>query len=237
MHIIFKNGLTAARKNAKPGLLLQGFALALVLLYYFHTPTREILLKIPAVKERAGIIFPLLSTAIAGGLIPCLLMLVRKEIAAGRRISNLLFFLGFWAFNGAVVDLLYKAQAAMFSDRPSATVIVKKVCFDQFVYNPVWAVPLAVIALHWKNCGFSARKAGSTLSRKLFLTEWASILFSTWAVWIPAVSIIYSLPLALQFPLFNIVLCFWSLLLTTLSKEKAEEPDFKKRLNDLSEPA
>jgi hypothetical protein len=52
-----------------------------------------------------------------------------------------------------------------------------------------------------------------------------SIIISIWAVWIPTVSIVYSLPLALQFPLFNIVLCFWSLMLTTLSKEKVDEPD------------
>jgi hypothetical protein len=220
MHALFKNGLAAARENAAPGFLFQCFALTLVLLYYCHAPTRAVLLEIPAFKERAGILFPLLSTAIAGGLIPFLFMMVRKEIAPGKRISNLMFFLGFWAFNGMAVDLLYKAQAQLFGDQPSANIIIKKVCFDQFVYNPLWSVPWAVTALHWKNCGFSFRNAAATLNRRLFFQEFASVLISTWAVWIPAVSIIYSLPLALQFPLFNIVLCFWSLLLTALSKKE-----------------
>ena len=47
-----------------------------------------------------------------------------------------------------------------------------------------------------------------------------TVLISTWAVWIPMVSIIYAVPSNLQIPLFNIVLCFWSLMLGSLTKEK-----------------
>jgi hypothetical protein len=217
MHIIFKNGLAAAKKNIGPGLLLQSFALALVLLYYFHTPTRQLLLKIPEFKQQTGLLFPVCATALCGGLLPFIFLLVRHELPRGRRMAQLVFLLGFWAINGLIVDLLYTAQAQMFGDQFTVLTVAKKVCVDQFVFNPLWAVPWSFIALHWKNCDFSFRKTGATLSRQLFLTEWASILLSTWAVWIPAVSIVYSLPLALQFPLFNIVLCFWSLLLTTLT--------------------
>ena len=42
-------------------------------------------------------------------------------------------------------------------------------------------------------------------------------LVSGWMVWIPAVSMIYILPASLQIPLFNIVLCFWSLVLTLIT--------------------
>ncbi len=54
-------------------------------------------------------------------------------------------------------------------------------------------------------------------------------LVATWAVWIPLMAIIYSLPLALQFPLFGLALSFWVLLLTYMTnrfagKIKADEP-------------
>jgi hypothetical protein len=42
-------------------------------------------------------------------------------------------------------------------------------------------------------------------------------LLATWAVWIPLMAIIYSLPLALQFPLFSLALTFWVLLLTYMT--------------------
>ena len=45
------------------------------------------------------------------------------------------------------------------------------------------------------------------------------VVCSTWVVWIPAVAIIYSLPSALQVPLFNLVLCFWCLLMSFISRE------------------
>lgn len=217
MHIIFKNGLEAAKKNAGPGVLLQGFALTVVLLYYFHAPTHQLLLKIPEIKQQAGVFFPILSTAFFGGLIPFLLMAARKEIPRGQAVSNLLFLLGFWGLNGLNVDFLYKAQAAMFGDHPDVVTVIKKVCFDQFVFSVFWSAPFATMAMHWKRCGFSFRTARERFSRDILTIKLPSILISIWAVWIPTVAIVYSLPLALQFPLFNIVLCFWSLMLTALN--------------------
>lgn len=218
MHIILKNGLTAAKKNFGPGLILQGFALAVVLLYYFHPPTHHLLLKIPEFKQRLGIFFPILATAFFGGFIPFIFLAVRKEIAPGRHWANLFFLLGFWALYGLIIDFLYKAQAIMFGDQSDVATVVKKVLFDQFVFCTLFSAPFSTIAMHWKNCGFSFRRARAEFSRTLLTVELPSILISIWGVWIPAVAIIYSLPLALQFPLFNIVLCFWSLLLTALSK-------------------
>jgi len=42
-------------------------------------------------------------------------------------------------------------------------------------------------------------------------------LLATWAVGIPITAMIYSLPLALQFPLFSLALTFWVLLLTYMT--------------------
>jgi len=46
-------------------------------------------------------------------------------------------------------------------------------------------------------------------------------LVATWAVWIPLMAIIYSLPAALQFPLFSLALTFWVLLLTYMTNRFA----------------
>ncbi|MCC7300369.1 MAG: hypothetical protein IT583_04760 [Verrucomicrobia bacterium] len=225
MHIIFQKGLDAARKNFGPGILLQGFALALVMIYYFHTPSQQLLLKVPAIKQRMGIFFPILSTAFFGGLIPFLFLAARKEIPAGRNTAHLLFMVCFWAINGLAVDLLYKCQAFLFGIEVNVATVVKKVLFDQLVYCPLWSAPFAVIAMHWKNCDFSFVRARQQFTRTLLTVETPAVLISIWAVWILACAIIYSLPSALQFPLFNVVLCFWSLLLTALSTEKNNEND------------
>ncbi len=48
-----------------------------------------------------------------------------------------------------------------------------------------------------------------------------ALLPASWAVWIPLMAIIYSLPLALQFPLFGLALTFWVLLLTYMTNRFA----------------
>jgi hypothetical protein len=47
-----------------------------------------------------------------------------------------------------------------------------------------------------------------------------SMLISNLGVWLPTVCIIYSLPSALQIPLFSIVLCFYTLLVAHMSRAK-----------------
>lgn len=221
MHIVIKNGWEAARKNFGPGLLLQGLALTLVLLYYFYPPFREVLLKIPEIQQRMGIWFPIVVTSFFGGLIPYLFQLVRREIPRGMYIKNLLFMLGFWALLGLSVDLLYTGQAIMFGDQPNAATVLKKVCFDQFVFSPLFSAPFSAIAMQWKRHRFSFQESRNHFSRRMFTVEVPSVLIALWAVWMPTMAIVYCLPLALQFPLFNIVLCFWSLLLTAMdSKNK-----------------
>ncbi len=220
MHVVIQNGWTAARKNFGPGLLLQGVALAMVLLYYFYPPFRAILLEIPAIQQRMGIWFPIVVTSFFGGVIPYLFMVVRREIPPGMYVANLLFMLGFWALLGLAVDFMYKGQALMFGDQPDAATVVKKVGFDQFVFSPFFSAPYSAIAMHWKHCRFSFSEARRQFSRRMFTVEIPSVLLALWAVWMPTMAIVYCLPLALQFPLFNIVLCLWSLLLTAMNSNK-----------------
>ena len=46
-----------------------------------------------------------------------------------------------------------------------------------------------------------------------------SVLLTNWLVWIPALALVYSLPAALQFPLFSIVMCFFILVVTVMASK------------------
>ena len=134
-------------------------------------------------------------------------------------LRELAFFLLFWLYRGLEVDLLYRAQTAWFGDEPTALVIVQKVLVDQFVYNPLWASPSQMFFFLWKDSGFSLARMRASLRQQSVLQRTVLILVTTWAVWVPAVAIIYALPSTLQLPLSNLVICFWSLLLTFISKD------------------
>jgi hypothetical protein len=47
-------------------------------------------------------------------------------------------------------------------------------------------------------------------------------LFANWGVWIPVVSILYSLPLPLQIPLFGLALSLWVMIYTWMSERRIE---------------
>jgi hypothetical protein len=99
--------------------------------------------------------------------------------------------------------------------------VLAKICVDQFGYNPFLAAPGEVLVYEWKNDGFSWRSVRRAFSWNHYRARIVPTLLATWAVWAPLMAIIYSLPYALQFPLFSLALTFWVLLLTYMTNRFA----------------
>jgi len=215
-----REGLHAARLNLIPGLVLQAFALLLVLGYYFWPAFHLALAQLAEFKSEWGFAYSIVSTAIFGGLIPFLYLRFNPRTRTATPWKFLAFYLLFWAFRGFDVDLLYRIQALLFGSTPDAPTVIKKVVVDQFIYNPLWAAPLQILAYHWMDNHYSRRAFRDYSWREFFRRKIPTTMISVWGVWIPMVSIIYCLPSDLQIPLFNLVLCFWVLLLTALTKPK-----------------
>jgi hypothetical protein len=207
------------RANVVPAFVLQCFALGLVIAY-FHLPAfGRALRELGELKVRGGYVFSSISTALFGGLIPFLVLLGTGRVEKARAKGELLFYLAFWFWKGAEVDALYRAQSWLFGSSPNALVVGAKTALDQFVYNPLWAAPTQTLCFLWKDAGFSLPAMRDRLRLQALPLRVGTVLVSTWVVWIPTVAIVYSLPLPLQVPLFNLVLCFWCLLLSFLSRE------------------
>ncbi|MBN1410301.1 MAG: hypothetical protein JW969_05615 [Spirochaetales bacterium] len=214
--------LTAAWKGVKqnllPGLILQVIAVSLILGYYMVPPMMDFLASVAVLKTNNGFLFSAVSTALFGGLIPYLLLLLTGQIQRGQELPQFFFYLFFWAYKGIEVDGLYTLQGVIFGTEPNFWTVVKKVLVDQFGYNVFWAAPTITLFFLWKDCQFSFRKLKGHLNKRLFTFKIPSLLLSAWIVWIPAVSIIYAFPQALQIPMFNIVLCFWVLMISFINR-------------------
>jgi len=207
------------RSNLRPALVLQAFALLLVCGYFWSTPVRNALDVVGALKLRYGYAYSALATCLFGGIIPYLVLAFAGRIPAGRRLAELAFYALLWLWKGVEVDALYRAQAAFFGEGSDAVTILLKTCVDQFGYVPLWAAASQVLLFTWKDSGFSVAGTRAAFQRQGFGQRVLVVVFSTWVVWIPAVAIIYSLPSGLQVPLFNLVLCFWCLLMSFISRE------------------
>jgi len=216
-----REGLAAARQNLVPGLVLQAFALAVVLVYYFVPAAGGAFSFLADLKARGGFWYSAVATGLFGGLIPFLYLRLNPATRASSPWIFLGFYVIFWAYRGIEVDVLYQVQSWLFGTGPRVETIVPKVLVDQFLYNPLWAAPLQILTYHWMNERYSPRAFVGYDWRAFFFQKIPTTLLSVWGVWIPMVTIIYCLPPDLQIPLFNIVLCFWVLLLTALTKPKA----------------
>jgi hypothetical protein len=214
-------GIAGVKRNALPGLALQVFALALGLAYYLAPGARPVFETVAGWKSHYGLAYSACATALFGGVIPFLYLLASGHIKAGQRRAEFLFYVLFWGYRGIEVDVFYRLQAYMFGDSATLAVVLPKVLVDQFFYSVFIAAPGQAVFFLWKERGFSFRAIKPDLNLGYLTGAVATVSFSSWMVWLPAVSVIYCLPSPLQIPLFNLVVCFWVLLLTFVSQRSA----------------
>ena len=209
---------TAVAKNIKPGIVLQIFAAALVLSYYFLPQVKPGFEYVMQVKIKYGIIYSIFATCFFGGVVPLIVLRLMGRLDYPKLRIRVAAMIAFWLWKGVEVDLFYGFQAFMFGSDPSASVVVKKVLFDQFVFNPLYAAPFMLTYYMWMDSSCSFRSLAAKMNLSFLTKKLPTALASTWCVWIPATAIVYSLPLDLQIPVCNLVLCFWALVFDIVSK-------------------
>jgi hypothetical protein len=210
----------ALKQNLVAGVSLQLFAILLAVAYFNWSAALPVFNFFADLKASYGWRYSMVSTALFGGLIPFLVLAFTGNIGKNWR-PILLFYVCYWAYKGVEVDWLYTWQGIWFGNDTQWSTLLKKTFVDQFVYGTFWAAPSMAIPYLWKECGFNFSVFAKKLDRDLFFIQIPTTLITNWLIWIPAVLVIYSMPPALQIPLFNLVLCFFVLLLTTISQKKA----------------
>ena len=218
-------GLRAAKANLIPGMIVQAAMLALGLAYYYYAPAKEGLEQLATLKKEWGYGFAFVSGAIAGGVLPEILTVAvfQRGRVERKNIENLLFGVLYWGSQGIMVDAFYRAQAWMFGSQANFLTIVKKVLVDQFLYTPFNALHLAQATYEWKKAGYRVSGFTHTLTRRFFVQETFPAIVAAWGVWIPLVSIIYSLPSPLQVPFFSLALTFWVMIFTWINYHAARK--------------
>ena len=110
-----------------------------------------------------------------------------------------------------------RGQAWLFGSGHDFATVASKVALDMLVYAPLWAQPGLVVLYDIRKHDFDLGAFRRQWSWRGFVKKVALVQTSGWIVWMPTVCIVYSLPSPLQFPLFAIMVCFWSLLLVALT--------------------
>jgi hypothetical protein len=216
-----KTIVSALKANALPGIVLQIFA-ALILAVYFLLPgAKPYFDYFGALKKHFGFFYSFLATAFLGGLIPFVYLLLSGRLAKVRSVWVVGLFYGvFWGVKGLEVDVFYRLQAVWFGAGNDLATLAIKVAVDQFIYSAFWAAPTITLSYLWMEKGFRGALWARAIDRQFMFQTLPTVIVSNWLVWIPAVSIVYAMPNELQIPLFNLVLCFWVLMLAVLNKRE-----------------
>lgn len=217
----WRAGLRAARAHLAPGLVLQVCAFALVLAYYRHAPTHAALDALANFRARTGRLYGVVATGLFGGVLPFVYLKLHPATRSRYNWTQGAFLLAFWSYKGFEVDLWYRFLNAVIGPGHDPAVIATKTFLDQFVYCPIFAVPLSTLVYEWCETRFDS----AALRADLRASGWYArrvlpMLIGNLGVWVPAVCIIYALPLSLQLPLFNLVLCFFTLVLAHMAKRE-----------------
>lgn len=196
---------------------LWAVGVAILVGYYGWAPSRAVMESVAEVKARWGFAFSAVSTAVAGGLLPVLIQQLMPRLPDRARLRHLPFFVGLWAYKGVETDVFYRLQAWVFGEGPQLSVMAPKLAVDMLIFTPAWGVLSLVVAYAWKDAGFSLRGARRLLGPGWFRERVVPVLISNWAVWFPAVCVVYALPSPLQIPIQNVVLCMWALMLMVIT--------------------
>lgn len=201
--------------------------LAVVFAYYNHAQTRSLLSTVAEWKRHYGYRFTFLVIGIAGGVLPEVLrvLLLQQFKPRAENVRNMLFGFPFWGLLGCTVDAFYILQARVFGAEATPAVLVKKVLVDQFLFTPLWGTSAIVWAYEWRRSGFRLAVLRGFFTWPFYRDRILPSLIAGWGVWIPAVTIIYSLPTLLQIPLFALATSFWSLIVTYIATMKQREDE------------
>ena len=217
----WRAGWRAGRANLVPGLVLWLVGLALVTAYYYHAPTHAALERLTALRARSGLLFPIVGTLICGGALPILYLRTDPAARADYQLKNCVFLLLFWAYKGVEVELWYRLLTHVVGPGNDVRTIAFKGALDQFLYSPLFAVPVTVLVFAFNHAGLrfapvlADLRAGGWYRRHILPTVVANA-----ALWIPTVCLVYALPLALQTLLFDLVLCFCILMVAHITRRK-----------------
>ena len=206
------------RENRVPCIALNIIVITLVGSYYQVPAIAAMWETVGAFKWKWAYAFSLGSTIFAAALLPSLVQLLMGTLPPEGRWRRVGLLSLFWGYRGMEIDLFYQVQGWLFGTGNDAATLIKKVAVDQFVMSPLWFVPTVLIAMRWVDMGGSWARTRASLTREFWTRTCPTVMVTNWLVWIPTLALVYSLPPALQFPLFAVVMCFFILIITLLAR-------------------
>jgi hypothetical protein len=214
-------GLAAIRSVRVPFVLALLCGLAFVVSYYTVPGVAAACEGVTRLKARFGFAFSAVGGIVAGVIVPELfkLMTLRGHRVSAREMAyNSIYFAGM----AVLVDALYRGLDAWLGSGLDLRTIVTKVAIDQLFFTPTLGVSIAAVFFPLRESGFDWRGTFAGFGTpRWYARRVVPLVIPAWCFWIPAVTLIYSLPPLLQMPFSLCATAAWSLLMVAITKRQA----------------
>ncbi len=218
----FFKGTRATWQNL-PAMLALLTAMALVVATYYLWPLGEHFLSAYATWQQTGGVFAAACAAgLAGGVLSelSLVYFQMRGCWTLRCVEDMAFKFMVFFIGGGVVYEFYQWQAYFWGNSLAWSIIAAKVATDQFVFSVLWSMPFNTLIMRWQALRYSGSKLWQELDGKFVGERMLPVLFMNWMFWIPAVTLVYAMPLMLQPPLYIFGTAVWGLLLPAVARQE-----------------
>ncbi len=209
-----------ARANFLPAFMLQIFVFLLLGAYHYWPAARDALNELAAIKTYCGFIFAFVASAFAGAVLPFTLQNLQRGEHRRITVAALPALVILWGIRGCIIDVFYHLQSILWGTGTDPGTLILKIVCDLGIANPLVFTPILVLIFSWVDTNGHAGQMRDNFRGGL-LTWWRRetqpLLPVAWLIWTPALAVVYSLPLGLQFPVDALIQCFWSLALVVLT--------------------
>jgi hypothetical protein len=200
--------------------LLSAMACMLAI-YYFWPAGSAILSKYGAWQQAGGLIRTGLVAGFAGGILSELSLVYVRDHGRwnSTHVENIVFRSILFFFSGMMVGEFYIYQAYWFGDGLSWRILLPKILVDQCVYTIIWSTPFYALTFRWQALRYSASRLWRELNWNFVEHRMLPVLVTNWMFWIPGVTLVYSMPLALQMPLNIFATAIWGILIAAVAND------------------
>lgn len=191
--------LSAVRDYRNAILCLWGLAVVVVAAFYLVTPFAGLLESIGRWQRETGWPAAFAICAVFCGLIPYSIYAYAGCRNAPRHPLRIAVAQALWCGSwGVICSWLYQWQAQMFGSGHEVATVLKKTCFDQFVWTVLVAVPANAVFYAALAGKLRFGKPDGRSVRDYIVRAYLPNLIMNWCIGIPSNLAVYSFPCALQ---------------------------------------
>jgi hypothetical protein len=216
-------GINAVKEHWRPIVLIQACFVVFVILYFSTGVLKGLPATIDGFKAKVGEFpFTIVTIWIVSLLVPELAKFVTRQPLTKHTWKSIVTRLAYFATIGFTLVFFYNWMNEVYGTSNDVLNVARKVLTDQFVYSALFSMPVAAITFLYEDSGFRFAEMVKRLKQGEFWKRYFPLMVTCLCYFGPVTVVMYSVPLALQFPLAMCAQAAWGIIVVSVGSREDE---------------